>query len=171
LIVQRLEDIVRISLNELAEYLSESTWRGRERELVSLYAFGFLQKHCKPKSVLRDPTQIGIEVAVPQLPKPGAKSQVCKDLVIWKKPGMTCWDRRGKPTRHPLAILEWKVNLKKGIEADIDWLSAYSEERPKFAGFSVFCVPRKPVLLDVALVRLGEVEPGWLKFNRGQPGG
>jgi hypothetical protein len=149
-------------MNDLARWLSKSNWRGRERELISLFAFGYLQRHCKPRTVLRDPTQIGIEVAVPQLPRRGAKAVVCKDLVIWPKPAMTVWDADRKPSHDPLAILEWKVGQKKGRPADIDWLSAYSAHRPDFVGFSVFCALGPPVVLDVALVRLGQVSHGWL---------
>jgi len=162
-----LEQTVRTSLNEFAQFLSDTTWRGRERELISLYAFGFLRKHCKPKSVLHDPTQIGIEVAVPQIPRPNAKPQVSKDLVIWKNPGMTCWDSHGKPTRHPLAILEWKVGSRKGMKGDLKWLSEYSKERKGFVGFAIFCSASPSVSLKVTLVRRGRVTDGWLTLPRG----
>lgn len=157
-----LEEIIRASLGEFADFLSGSSWWGREREMVSLYAFGFLQRHCKHGSVLHDPTQIGIEAAVPQLPRPGAKSHVCKDLVIWPEPKMTCWAGCGHPPCYPLAILEWKTTKSGGRQADIDWLSEYSAAHPESVGFSVLCGVAPRVSLDVTLARSGHVDHEWL---------
>lgn len=103
--IAQIDEIVKLSLTTLAEDIA-SGWTGRrEREVVSLFCFGHLLRHCRPGSFLSDPTQIGIEVAVLQIPsqtaltgKAGSKEQVCKDIVIWPKARMTCWDDAGRPT-------------------------------------------------------------------------
>ncbi len=55
-------------------------------------------------------TQIGIEVAVPQLPGDKRRDNVCKDLVIWPDERMTLWDGSGEMYHEPMAVMEWKVN-------------------------------------------------------------
>lgn len=139
---QRLElnKTIQNRLQVFLEYLNENDWMGREREAISLFAFKFLMESCKPDSLLNDPVQIGIEVAVPQVKKTGYKQkpQVCKDLVIWPEPGMTCWDSEGKPTNYPLCILEWKFYKKEEVQGDVDWLIAFSNGRKEFTGYSVY---------------------------------
>ncbi len=153
-----LEEIIRASLGDFADFLSGSSWWGREREMISLYAFGFLRRHCKTGSVIHDPTQIGIEVAVPQVRPPGVKALVCKDLVIWPERAMNYWSR---PRRNPLAVFEWKTKDSKKRQADIEWLSRFSARRADFVGFSVVCRISPTVLIDVALVRSGELKCKW----------
>ncbi len=46
-----------------------SEWCGRENEAVNLYALGHLAKQVRRGTILSNLTQIGIEVAVRQLPK------------------------------------------------------------------------------------------------------
>lgn len=138
---QRLElnKVIENCLKSFLEYINKNDWKGREREAISLFTFKFLIKACKPGSVLNDPAQIGIEVAVPQVKKPGFKQkpQVCKDLVFWSEPGMTCWDAMEKPTQYPLCIMEWKFDKSQEIKEDVDWLAAFSKGRPTFTGYSV----------------------------------
>lgn len=114
----------------------EAEWRGREREAISLYAFGYLAHHCEPGTVLYDATQIGIEVAVPQLEGRG-KPQVCKDLVVWSSPRQTVWDKRKQPTNRPLAILEWKRRSALGATRDVAWLTEFSKGSRPFVGYSI----------------------------------
>ncbi|MGD1996311.1 MAG: hypothetical protein PVH62_06025 [Anaerolineae bacterium] len=65
--LEELDEIVQRSLAEFVEDVFSTGWLGREREAISLFVLGYLSGFCKPGSLLRDPTQIGIEVAVPQL--------------------------------------------------------------------------------------------------------
>ena len=57
-----LDHAVQRSLLAFLVYIREKAWTGRENEAVSLYALGFLQCERRPGTLLRDPTQIGIEV-------------------------------------------------------------------------------------------------------------
>ena len=51
-------------LQELERYLADTGWRGRENELVNLFAMGnLLPRLCPPM----DPTQIAVEVAIRQV--------------------------------------------------------------------------------------------------------
>ncbi len=121
-----LDDILKKSLAQFVNGIIEHGWYGKEREAVSLYAFGTLINFCKPGTVFHAPAQIGIEVRVPKPSGPYRKAEVTKDLVIWPTPGMTCWDREGKPRNYPLAVIEWKVNDFKGQDHDIRWLTAFT---------------------------------------------
>jgi hypothetical protein len=104
--ISELDLIIRQSLKDLVDDVFDRPWFGREREVVSLYAFGHLQRYCREGGVLSDPTQIVLEGAVPQLPGPNRKQLVCKDLVIWPKPRMTCWNEEQEPAHYPIAIVE-----------------------------------------------------------------
>ena len=66
--ISELDLIIRQSLKDLVDDIFDRPWFGREREVVSLYAFGHLQRYCRGDGVLSDPTQIVIESAAPQLP-------------------------------------------------------------------------------------------------------
>jgi hypothetical protein len=139
-----LDPIVQRALTALAaDFMAK--WDGRrEREIVSLFCFGPLLKQCSSGSFLYDPTQIGIEVPVPKIKEQTkltgnqtAKNQICKDIVIWPKPGLTCWDLTGKPTVAPASIIEWKHNEKDASVRDVKWLTAFSVDRPDFVGYAV----------------------------------
>ena len=149
-------------------------WRGREREAVSLFAFAELAAACRDDGPLFDPAQIGIEVAVPQLPGTG-KQQVCKDLVIWPRPGMTCWDHDRVPSLAPSAIIEWKANgfpnAKSGSRnqsADRQWLSAWTRIHPTSLGFAAMLQFRDTgVSLKVDRVAAGRITDDWLHLRGG----
>ncbi len=132
-----LEPLIERALGNFIAFVNEKSWVGREREAVSLFAFGFLLKECRPGAVLQDPAQIGIEVAVPQLRGDGRKRVVCKDLVIWSEPRMTVWDRDGNPANYPIGILEWKCNHSEQVSGDIEWLKQFSLFSDDFVGFSI----------------------------------
>lgn len=125
--IDQIDTIVAQSLQSLAHELSVGAWKGRrEREVVSLFCFGHLLRHCRSASLLYDPAQLAIEVAVPQIlgqrgltGKVRSKAQVCKDIVIWPQPRMTCWDNDGKATVYPLSVIEWKHNEKAVSTGDL----------------------------------------------------
>ncbi len=168
--VAEIDGAVRTSLTDFFRSARNTRWQGREREAVSLYAFGFLLKHCAPGRLLHDPAQIGIEVAVPGVSSTNLKKQVCKDLVIWPAPGMTCWDDRRAPTKVPLAILEWKVTPQAAAEHskyDLDWLARFSSEHRDVTGFAVSLVLGGDGHLGVQRVRRGRVQAGWLRLEGG----
>ena len=163
--------IVRESLIAFASELRSRSWTGRrEREAISLYAFGHLLKQVRPGTFLHDPAQIGIEIPVPQIAtldqtnnRIVKKAQVCKDLVIWPRPGMTCWDQSGNPTFSPAAILEWKFGVESIDKYDLDWLTEFSIEHTDFIGFAISANrPGKSFLMKVAKVYNGTADRNWL---------
>lgn len=134
---EELDKILIEALQEFKKGINKDDWIGRENEAVNLFTFSYLLKKIKPSSVLFDSGQIGIEVAVPQLnldKEKNNKKQVRKDLVIWSKPGMTCFDNNKNPVNYPMAILEWKFkgfrekqrNKDEQFKCDINWLKKYS---------------------------------------------
>ena len=52
----QIDLIVRGSLIEFVDEVVRSSWRGREREAISLYAFGFLQRQINGSRILTDAT-------------------------------------------------------------------------------------------------------------------
>lgn len=145
--VVELNGIIREGLLEFSGNIRGGRWSGRrEREAVSYFAFRHLAPRCSRGAFLHHPAQIAVEVAVPQLDertithltgRPTTKTQVCKDLVIWPKPGMTCWDVNGQPTVYPASILEWKFGGITLFDYDMRWLLAYSTGHPSFVGYTI----------------------------------
>lgn len=162
-----LEDIIRTTLQTFTSHVRAVTWFGLEREMVSYYALGFLAKACEPGSALYDPGQIGVEVRVPGIPGHTKKPRVCKDLVIWEQPGMTCWNARHEPVVAPMVIMEWKDELKKDFAYDVEWLQHFSAGRPSFMGFTVAMrIERAAVRLRCTKVVRENVFWDWLVLWR-----
>lgn len=166
-IENKIDGLICRSLTAFAaDVLSRgSSWRGRERENISLYAFGYLIQQCEPGGVLHDPTQLGIEVAVPQFRGAGKKPQVCKDLVIWPTPRMTVWYDAGSPANRPLSILQWKAGEAPDSDVDIVWLKRFSRGADSFVGYSICFIRGNRV--TVARIRNGIVGKGWLNLPAG----
>jgi hypothetical protein len=166
-VIREIDQLVYRSLEAFLLDASSTGWYGREREAVSLYAFGYLQRLCRPGSVLQSPTQICIEGAVKQVQKDGGKLLTNKDLLIWPKPAMNCWESR-LPCWHPLAILEWKVRARGVSQSDVDWLCKFSQERPGFVGFALnMVVSPGSYKLSCTRVHLGAAEPHWMELEPG----
>ncbi len=141
-----LDRVVRRSLKGFLGYVKAKGWTGRENEAVSLYAFGFLQRECRPGALLRDPTEIGIEVGATDATNKGPNSQTRKDLVIWRQPGANRWFPRGGRSE-PLAIIEWKVwrpRFRSGSSNANDkaWLANHCKRHPGTVGYAVWLVLR-----------------------------
>jgi hypothetical protein len=163
--MDNLDSLIRESLLAFATFIVRENWNGREREAVSLYAFGFLVPRCRTDGPLSDPTQIGLDVAVRQIAGANRKAQVCKDLVVWPEPAGTCWDDAGNPTRDPLAILEWKGRAAEPSEYDQNWLREFSKTSPGLFGYAVSIDPRgQSTTLRVSQMRGGLVTRDWLRF-------
>jgi hypothetical protein len=164
--IDSLDSLIRESLLALAEFLSKNDWRGREREVVSLYAFGFLVPRCRAGGPLHDPTQIGLDVAVRQLAGEGRKYLVCKDLVLWGEPASTCWDESGEAVRAPMAILEWKARTNKINQHDEKWLLDYSKFVKGFIGYAVSINSNKALTsIMVSRANGGVLEKDWINYN------
>jgi hypothetical protein len=149
----------------------------RERELVSVFVFSHLVATTAPGRSIATAGQIGIEVAVPQrrdLPNPRHDPDVCKDIVIWPKAGMTCWDEEGRAVHLPRAVIEWKsINRKdrpdtarrkreKDHLGDVEWLRSLVNRSPHSEGYAVLvdlsCVPAS---ISVQRVAAGVESPDW----------
>jgi hypothetical protein len=156
-----LDHIIRLSLTDFIEDIGKQPWRGKEREAISYYAFGHLLEYCRPHSILYDPRQIGIEVRVPKPARLGQKAAVCKDLVIWSEPGMTCWNAAGEANHYPLAVLEWKANEISAY--DVNWLRALSADNAQFIGYAV-CLDLRKQNYRLSCTRIQDetVQEEWL---------
>ena len=134
--------MIASALADFESALLSTGWRGKENDCVNLFTHGFLFPRIRADAAIRDFTQIGIEVGVPQPPNVGTKAACRKDLVIWREPRQVTWDTTTwRPFRHPWAIVEWKAHRKR-IEPTLDahdlhWLTAYSHHQPDFCGFVV----------------------------------
>ena len=175
--LKSLEKAIRSSLQSLHTQINLYGWTGRrEKEIVSYYCFGHLIGHCKPKSFLYDPRQICIEVAVPQIAgqkalsgKKSQKPQVCKDIVLWSKPGLTCWDSDGRAAVYPSAIIEWKHNVSKKSEYDRQWLVQFSQVANDFVGYRVTTeLDAGPFQLCCDRVQHGETQDAWFRPTAGE---
>ena len=157
-----LDFVIRESLIDFLDYIRSNPWWGREREAISLYVTGYLIRRCARGSPLHDLRQIAIEGAVAQIGGKG-KKHVCKDLVIWPEPAMTCWDKDQKPTNIPLAIVEWKVDQRESSSRDIAWLQEFSKNKMGFVGFAVNLVLRSSNrCLTCSRIVGGDVDTEWL---------
>lgn len=135
-----IDGIVEASLRALAADPHVRTWQAKERDWVNYYAHRYLLEHCRAAGPLRHPSQIGIEVAVPQ-PAGYEKRTVSRDLVLWAECGSTCWNDAWEPCQHPLAILEWKVHRPRHRNQKVSheraWLRAYSAWQPAVLGYAI----------------------------------
>lgn len=164
---RELDEVLRQALTTFSQAIHESRWLGRrEREAVSYFAFGHLVPLCRTGKILHHPGQVGLEVPVPGIGE--GKSQVCKDVVVWRDTGTVCWDSSGEPTVAPLAILEWKCHTDyprpQHSQYDINWLTAFTTRFPNTAG----CLVRLNLTdqersLSVATIGAGVVED-WLRL-------
>jgi len=131
------ESIIDESLRDLNSFLQEGDWFGRENEIINLFAHRFLIKRMNVGPLI-DLSQIGIEVAVKQVPLANKKKLVRKDLVLWSDPLQTVWGS-GRVANDPAVILEWKINKISKCAPDIEWLLAYTKLHPQVLGYSI-CV-------------------------------
>lgn len=176
--MSELDTIVEASLRSFYAAICPE-WCGRENEAVNLYALGHLAKHVRPGTILSDLTQIGIEVAVRQLPLEkfkGKERTVRKDLVIWPTAGMTLW-KANVPHNEPLAVMEWKVNhfstrLHAGNRRihgdDVQWLRSTSlrSGMADFVGYAVLVEnTRDPKTLRCVRIQAGAVNERFLTLD------
>ncbi|MBX3303515.1 MAG: hypothetical protein KF693_14970 [Nitrospira sp.] len=157
--MNNLDSIVRQALTEFTADVFAKAWWGKEREAVSLFAFGYLIKQCQPGHIFFDPAQVGIEVRVPRPDLLGLKREICKDLVVWSSPGATCWDT----DNWPMAVLEWKANQDRVYVKDVEWLVAFSSGRPNFVGYAICLdLEKRNFRLSCTRVQQQVVQQAWL---------
>ncbi len=128
------------ALKDLDKFLKETSWFGREREVVNLFAHKFLPNYLGREGFLFL-EQIGIEVALIQVETTGKrKKMVNKDLVIWQAGNSSAWKetKRGiEVINIPMIVSEWKVNNLESCTDDIEWLKKFTTQHPSVIGYSV----------------------------------
>lgn len=166
-----LDTIVLDALQACGEFVAASEWRGRENELVNLYALGYLMPRLCVAGGPFVPTHLGIEVAVPQLPGRSNRKDpdVRKDLVIWRSPSITTWMSPNATPSAVLAVMEWKLinnigrperptQKRREHESDVAWLLASSERLVGLTGYAVFVdLQARPAPFELTIVRAGAV--------------
>lgn len=152
--------IIENSLNELSCFLNSNHWRGRENEVVNLFAHRFLWSHLGEGPFI-DPSQIGIEVAVKQIPRTGCKKLVRKDLVLWNKPLETVWGTE-KGFNAPAVIMEWKADKIAKCAIDLRWLQAFTRLNTQVLGYSVCAFLEQERRITFYRVSKGKVETNTL---------
>ncbi|MEM8599925.1 MAG: hypothetical protein AAGF99_08390 [Bacteroidota bacterium] len=175
-LIKQADALVRHSLIDLVSDLRATAWAGRrENEVRSLYAFGHLVTRCHPDHFLRDPTQIALDVPVPQIEAEAQralsggtgtpKRDVAKDLVIWPRPRMTCWVE-DKADAHPTVLIEWKVNRTSPSSYDVAWLQRFSASREAFVGYAVAVdLGSSRYALACTRVQRGHADARWLSLD------
>lgn len=172
--VEEIDLVLKQSLTALARDPHVRGWRAKENGWVSYFAFRHLVPCCRPGSVLSDPAQLGIEVSVASVPSWKTRA-VCRDIVIWPKPGMTCWGDGGnrkawEPCHHPTAILEWKVHRpwgysNKEVMKEREWLREYCPLQPSVAGYAIEVDARRfPVTINCDRFLGDDEQKDWLKL-------
>jgi len=174
----KLDIILRRSLSRFVNAINRDRWTGRrEREAICLYVLAHLQKEVKPNTLFYDVRQIGIEMPVQQIKariqkqisggKGKPKTDVAKDLLIWRHPQMTTWTTDGEPHNIPLAIIEWKMGRSSPYEYDVKWLEEYSRRHAGFIGYAVSLYRSKKGVfsLGVTRVKQGKRKEDWLICN------
>ncbi len=143
---------IRRMLLAFIQEIEASKWQGKERELVSHFAFSQLVKNVGCCPDLYDTAQIAIEVRVKQVPG-GSKANVCKDMMIWPKPGQTFMNTAAVP----LCIIEWKHRLKEPFPYDVEWLMDYTRQHPDCFGVALTVENEARYRLRATLVEKGKV--------------
>jgi len=169
-----LRNLLTEAFFEYEKWLSTSLWRGKENDCVNLFVHGFLYPKITSEGPIFDPTQIGIEIGIPQGKGLGKKQSVRKDLVIWPRPEMTTWNLEWKAEHFPIAVIEWKARKKKSGDPlispyDLNWITKYSLLRENFIGCCATVDFTEPTTrLETALIVTGRVEENFhrqTKFN------
>jgi len=135
-----LHELLGEAFREYEAWLLATSWRGKEHDCVNLFVHKFLHSRISANGPIYDPTQVGIEIGVPQPHGIGIKKAARKDLVIWKEPDTSTWDEDWNPVKFPIAIIEWKARRKKfslpiTFHRDLKWITAYSLLHPDYLGY------------------------------------
>lgn len=158
--MNELLNAVKQALIRFIEEIKMENWFGKEREIISRFAFTNLLEQTV---TIIQPSQIGIEVRVRQITGKG-KKEVCKDLVIWKFPFQTVWSKQSSV---PMMIIEWKHNQGTPNQIDIEWLKQYTFMNSDCIGVAVNVDTNPEYRLVASLINNGVVkEEKWIDFPR-----
>tara|TARA_R110001583_G_scaffold175656_1_gene330298 strand:+ start:649 stop:1122 length:474 start_codon:yes stop_codon:yes gene_type:complete len=149
-------------LSEFFWEINREKWPGKERELVSRFAFSKLVKNVSTCPEFYDSAQIGLEVWVKQNKGINRKEFVCKDFIIWGKPNSNAWTEENIP----IVIMEWKHNNSIPSEYDINWLKDYTLQNKSCIGIAINIDNKKNYVLNSTLIENGHIqEKNWLALN------
>jgi len=158
--MQNLLDLIQKEIISFFTTIKNEKWFGKEREIISRFAFSNLLDLVNADARFYSPGQIGIEVRVKQIDDSG-KKEVCKDLVVWKFPYQTAWSQDNSP----LLIVEWKCNNKNIFKGDADWLEEYVRQNPATIGIAVNIDNKGEYSLKAALIENGKpVDMEWINL-------
>ena len=154
----QLDRLLKNALTDFVRKIRRDRWQGKERDCVNRFAMGHLVAACGDHHFLKHPTQIGVEMPVGKPRRIGVKKSLPKDLVIWRKPWTTCWDKDWEPSMAPLAVIEWKTTrgTKGGQKAAHDkaWLLAFTRSNRRSIGYAVsVSFPEADVPCRIAVAR------------------
>jgi len=150
---RKIDRLVEDALQDFSLWLKDSSWQGKERDCVNLFAHKFLFAKIAPNAPIHCPTQVCIECALKQPTGSYTTLSAPKDLVIWGEPMQNTWSSAWVAVYAPLVVMEWKVCVreKRGSKCskhDEEWVAAYVEENPKTTGY-VVAVDIRPGIRDV----------------------
>jgi len=140
---RRIDRFLESAIGKFATWIGESSWLGKERDCVNVFATQFVRPAVSSKSAIKDYSQVRIECGVPQPKNQGYdRLSAAKDLVIWHGPLDVAWDSDWKPVRVPWVVIEWKTRRSGRSNAIFDkhdeqWLKAFSEQNPASYGYAV----------------------------------
>jgi hypothetical protein len=140
---RRIDRFLESAIGRFATWIGESSWLGKERDCVNVFATQFVRPAVSSKSAIKDYSQVRIECGVPQPKNQGYdRPSAAKDLVIWHGPLDVAWDSNWQPVRVPWVVIEWKTRRSGRSNAIFDkhdeqWLMAFSEQNPASYGYAV----------------------------------
>jgi hypothetical protein len=165
---RRIDRFIESSIYKFAEWIAVSTWQGKERDCVNIFATRFILPAINSNSAITDYSQVRIESGVKQpdgdlFSRPSA----AKDLVIWSNPLEVAWDSAWQPKNIPWVVIEWKTRRKGKFDSmfdshDIRWLEAFTVQNPKSFGYTV-TVDFRDNLREVHFARFKD---GAMKVNQ-----
>jgi len=84
---RRIDRFVESAIDEFARWIRGSTWLGKERDCVNLFAARFVRPVIAPHSAVTDYSQVRIECGVPQpAHRRYSRPSAATDLVTWHGP-------------------------------------------------------------------------------------
>ncbi len=140
---RRIDRFIESAISDFATWIRDSTWLGKERDCVNIFAARFLRPAVSTASAITDYSQVRVECAVPQPEHPDYdRPAAAKDLVVWRGPLDVAWDSDWKPVHVPWVVIEWKTRRKQHSRVrfdrhDVQWLRAFSEQNPESFGYAV----------------------------------
>ena len=140
---RRIDRFLEAAIGDFAERIRDSSWLGKERDCVNMFATQCVLPLVGGNSAIKDYSQVRIECGVPQPKLQGVhRPSAAKDFVIWHGPLDVAWDSNWKPVRVPWVVIEWKTRRKGRSNAMFDkhderWLKAFSEQNPASLGYAV----------------------------------